>query len=134
MDIDDWTDVYSMRLQTWLSAMETAENEIGLEPLPFVLSIHMRESWETGRFWLSYAARNSWAFDTVVWKYSDENFFGPREDNILPWQARIGLLSGKERAAIVPFVEWKMEDKKERKLVDWDPDEAKQRLSEVLFD
>ncbi len=44
------------------------------------------------------------------------------------------MLSEKERAAMEPFVEWKMEDKKERILVDWDPEEAKQRLSEALFD
>ncbi|KAL2063188.1 hypothetical protein VTL71DRAFT_6260 [Oculimacula yallundae] len=136
-DIDDWTRVYGMRLQTWLSAMETAETELGSETLPFVLSTHMRESWETGRFWLNYAAKNSWAFDTVFWKYLDEKLFGPREGNVSEnelWKTRLSLLSEKERAAMEPFVEWKMEDKKTRKLVDWDPEEAKQRLSELLFD
>jgi len=43
-DIDDWTKVYNMRLQTWLSAMEKAERDIGSETLPFSLSTHMRES------------------------------------------------------------------------------------------
>ncbi|KAG4432201.1 hypothetical protein IFR05_012324 [Cadophora sp. M221] len=136
-DIDDWTKVYSMRLQTWLSAMEKAEKDIGADALPFLLSVHMRESWETGRFWLNYAVKNSWAFDTIFWKYLDERFFGPREDGIPQselWKARFKLLSEKEKLVMEPFVEWKMEDKKERKLVDWDPEEAKQRLSEVLFD
>ncbi|PVH76961.1 hypothetical protein DL98DRAFT_550882 [Cadophora sp. DSE1049] len=136
-DIDEWTKVYDMRLQTWLSAMEKAENDIGRETLPFFLSTHMRESWETGRFWLNYAAKNSRAFDTVFWKYLDEKFFGPREEDISKndlWKTRVRLLSEKERAAMEPFVEWKMEDKKTRKSVDWDPEVAKQRLSEVLFD
>jgi aminoglycoside phosphotransferase (APT) family kinase protein len=136
-DIDDWTKAYAIRLQTWLSAMEKAETDIGPESLPFLLSTQMRESWETGRFWLNYAAKNSWAFDTVFWKYLDEKFFGTREEDILEddlWKTRLSLLSEKERAAMEPFVEWKMEDKKERILVDWDPEEAKQRLSEVLFD
>jgi hypothetical protein len=31
-------------------------------------------------------------------------------------------------------MQMKMEDKKERLLVDWDPDEAKQRIAEALFD
>jgi len=31
-------------------------------------------------------------------------------------------------------MEWKMEDKKKRILVDWDPEDAKKRLSEALFD
>lgn len=33
-----------------------------------------------------------------------------------------------------PFVEWKMKDKDERILVDWDPEDAKQRLAKALFD
>jgi aminoglycoside phosphotransferase (APT) family kinase protein len=136
-DIDGWTKVYDIRLQTWFSAMEKVEKDIGSEMLPFFLSTHMRESWETGRFWLNYAAKNSWAFDTVFWKYLDEKFFGTREEDIPKddlWRTRVNLLSEKERAAMETFVEWKMEDKKERILVDWDPDEAKQRLSEALFD
>ncbi|KAG9244999.1 phosphotransferase [Calycina marina] len=136
-DMDDWTKIYEIRLQTWLSAMEKAEKDTGSETLPFVLSTHMRESWETGRFWLNYAAKNSWAFDTVFWKYLDEKFFGIREVDVPKddlWRTRVNLLSEKERAAMEPFVQWKMEDKKERILVDWDPEEAKQRLSEALFD
>ncbi|TVY46741.1 hypothetical protein LOCC1_G006218 [Lachnellula occidentalis] len=135
--IDDWTKVYGMRLQTWLSAMERVEKDMGSETLPFCLSTHMRESWETGRFWLNYAAKNSWAFDTVFWKYLDEKFFGTRDDDIATdnlWGTRVNLLSEKERAAMELFMEWKMQDKKERILVDWDAEEAKQRLSEVLFD
>jgi hypothetical protein len=42
--IDDWTKVYDMRLQTWLSAMEKVEKDIGSETLLFFLSTHMRES------------------------------------------------------------------------------------------
>jgi hypothetical protein len=49
-DIDNWTKAYAIRLQTWLSAMEKAETDIGPESLPFLLSTQMRESWETGRF------------------------------------------------------------------------------------
>lgn len=136
-DIDDWNKVYNIRLQTWLSAVEKAELDIGAETLPFSLSRHMRESWETGRFWLNYAAKNSWALDTIFWKYLDERFFGSRDADIAQdelWKTRIGLLSEKERAAMEAFVEWKMEDKKDRILVNWDPEEAKQRLAEVLFD
>ncbi|KAL3420278.1 phosphotransferase [Phlyctema vagabunda] len=135
-DIDDWTKVYDKRLQTWLLAKEKAEQDLGAETLPFCLSTQMRASWETGRFWLNYAAKNSWAFDTIFWKYLDEKFFGTRED--VPeddlWRTRVDLLTEGEKAAMEPFVEWKMNDKKERILVDWDSDEARQRLSELLFD
>jgi hypothetical protein len=47
------------------------------------LSKHMRESWETGRLWLNYAGRKSWAFDRIYWKYLDERrFFGSRGENV----------------------------------------------------
>ncbi len=38
-----------------------------LDTLP--LSVHMRESWETGRFWLNYAVKKRWVFDIVFWAY-----------------------------------------------------------------
>lgn len=118
-DIDDWIKVYVMRLQTWLAAMEKGEDDIGLDTFPFCLSTHMRESWDTGRSWLNYAAKNSWAFDTVFWKYLDEKFFGAREEAIPEdnlWKTRVNVLTERERAAMDVFVEWEMEDKTERKL------------------
>ncbi|KAK0115602.1 hypothetical protein ONS95_000125 [Cadophora gregata] len=150
--IEDWCRVYEVRLRTWLEAVERAEREVlmgfegddgddGNGALPFVLSKCMRESWETGRFWVGYAARNSWAFDTVFWMFLDERFFGARdgvgdgegsEDEL--WKARVHLLSEEEREGMERFVEWKMEDKKERILVDWEPEEARRKLGEVLFD
>ncbi|XP_044719873.1 phosphotransferase enzyme family domain-containing protein [Hirsutella rhossiliensis] len=75
--IDNWTSVYERRLQTWLSAIEEAEQDIN--PGSLMLAAYMRESWVTGRFWLNYAARKSWAFDTVYWKYLDERFFAKRD-------------------------------------------------------
>lgn len=63
--IDDWTKVYERRLETWLSAMEEAEQDTALGPDSLLLLAYMRESWSTGRFWLNYAARKSWAFDTI---------------------------------------------------------------------
>ena len=106
-------------------------------PLPVALSTYMRESWETGRFWVNYGARKSWAFDTVYWRYLDERFFGDRGSSIPKhdlWKTRIHMLSQAEREAMEPFVERKMIEAKERIIVDWDPAEAKQCLSKLLFD
>ncbi|KAK1766503.1 hypothetical protein QBC33DRAFT_578854 [Phialemonium atrogriseum] len=136
--IDNWTETYDVRLKTWLSAMKRAEGSMGEPgPLPVALSTYMRESRETGRFWLNYSARKSWAFDAMYWKYLDEGFFGDRGDDISDhdlWKTRIHLLSEEEREAMEPFVERKMNESKERRIVDWDLTEAKQRFSEVLFD
>ena len=140
-DIDDWAKNYALRLETWLAAMKAAEEEADSESwsadFAFPLSAYMRESWDTGRFWLTYAARKSWAFDTVFWKYLDERFFGQRGDGVEKnelWKTRVHLLSEEARNAMELFVERKMEEMKERKLVEWDTDEAKARLTEVLFD
>jgi len=58
-NIDDWSNIYDVRLKTWLRVMEKAEESIKMKPQGFTMSIYMRESWETGRFWLNYAARKS---------------------------------------------------------------------------
>jgi hypothetical protein len=138
--IDDWVRVYEAGLKTWPAAVERAEENIpGDHPgaLPVPLSRYMRESWETGRFWLSYGARKSWAFDMVYWKFLDERFFGARGPGVLKqdlWKTRLHLLTDRERAALEPFVERKMRESEERIIVNWDPVEARKRFSEVLFD
>lgn len=133
--IEDWTSDYGRRLETWLLAMEEVEKD--MKPGYFLLSAYMRESWSTGRFWLNYAARKSWAFDTIYWKYLDERFFGERAKDTSPeewWKLRVHLLSEEERAAMEPLVQIKMEESKERILVEWGAVEAKERLSSFLFD
>lgn len=134
--VEGWAGAYGGRLGTWLSAMEEAEGEVGPGPL-LLLSAYMRESWDTGRFWLNYAARRSWAFDAIYWRYLDERFFGERGTDVPAeelWKTRVHLLSEEERAAMEPLVQTKMEETKERILVEWDAEEARQRLSSFLFD
>ncbi|KAK0117871.1 hypothetical protein ONS95_012191 [Cadophora gregata] len=136
-NIDDWTHIYDIRLKTWLRAMEKAEESIKTETQEFKISRYMRENWETGRFWLNYAARKSWAFDTIYWRYLDNRFFGEREGDIPKqglWKTRVHLLSKRERSAMEFFVERKMEESKNRILVDWDDEQVRVRLGEVLFD
>ncbi|KAJ9130148.1 Phosphotransferase [Pleurostoma richardsiae] len=133
--IDDWTRTYSVRLETWLRAMESVEKGNGVDG--FTVSAYMRESWVTGRFWLNYAARKSWAFDTIFWKYLDERFFGGRVGEIAEqdlWKTRIHMLTDRERSAMEPFVERKMEESKERILIDWNDGQVKERLDDILFD
>jgi len=133
--IDKWSEAYEPALKTWLEAVE--EHEAVQTDLSAPLSAYMRESWETGRFWLGYAARKSWAFDAVFWTYLDERFFDERGQGIVDedlWKTRLHLLSFEEQQAMEPFVRRKMDESRQRALVDWDPDEAKRRLAELLFD
>lgn len=133
---EEWNKAYEPQLQTWLEAMEEKENGaafIGDMPL----SVHMRESWKTDRFWLKYAAKKSWAFDAVYWTYLDERFFGEHDGGILDqdlWKTRLHLLSDEERQAMEPFLQRKMQKSQERILAEWDSIEAKERLSDLLFD
>ncbi|TVY39704.1 hypothetical protein LSUB1_G006866 [Lachnellula subtilissima] len=134
--IESWASLYEPRLKTWLLAMEEVEKEMSSGAGDLLLSAYMRESWETGRFWLNYAARRSWAFDTIYWKYLDERFFGEREEDVPTdelWKTRVHLLSEEERAAMEPLVQTKIEESKNRILVEWDGEEAKKRLSSLLF-
>ncbi|KAF5566752.1 phosphotransferase family [Fusarium phyllophilum] len=111
--IEDWASTYEQRLETWLSAMEGAEKEAGSG---LRLSTYMRESWATGRFWLNYAARKSWSFDAIYWKYLDEKFFGKREQNYPTeglWKARVKLLTENEREAMEVLVKTKVEESKD---------------------
>ncbi|TVY44659.1 hypothetical protein LOCC1_G007046 [Lachnellula occidentalis] len=133
--IENWASLYESRLKTWLSAMEEVEKDSS--PGILLLSAYMRESWETGRFWLNYAARKSWAFDTIYWKYLDQRFFGKRGDDVPTeelWKTRVHLLSEEERAAMEPLVQTKIEETKNRVLVEWNDAEARQRLSSLLFE
>ncbi|KAK4213746.1 phosphotransferase-3 [Rhypophila decipiens] len=143
--VDDWITKYTSRLETWLSAMEEVERDYGDSerpvgsPAPLRLSAYMRESWSTGRFWLNYAARKSWAFDHVYWSYLDEKFFGEQAvdgeavSKQLLWKTRVSLLSDEERAAMEPFVKTKMAEASDRRLVEWEEEEARQRLESILF-
>ncbi|RDL31365.1 uncharacterized protein BP5553_09574 [Venustampulla echinocandica] len=161
--IQEWSKIYDQRLETWLRCVEMAEEEEAERAKPsggteemvrrseqmaledegvgsgrrelVRLSTSMRESWQTGRFWLNYAARKSWAFDSIYWKVLDERFFGDRGDipEYIWWQTRLDLLTDEERQAMDPFVERKMKEYKAgRILVDWDPEEAKEVLAQVL--
>lgn len=133
--IEDWTSVYERRLKTWIAAMEEAEK--AMTPGSLLLSVYMQESWSSGRFCLNYVARRSWAFDTIYWKYLDERFFGEREMDVSVeelWKARVHLLSEEERVAMEVMVRIKMEESKERILVDWNAVEERERLDSFLFD
>ncbi|KAI0469799.1 phosphotransferase [Xylariaceae sp. FL0804] len=134
--VDEWSKAYELQLETWLKAMEEQENGAAfLNGLP--LSAHMRASWQTGRFWLNYAARKSWAFDAVFWNFLDERFFGTRDSGVPDeelWKTRLDLLGDEERKAMEPFVKRKMKESGQRILAEWEPAEARRRLSELSFE
>ncbi|OQD86719.1 hypothetical protein PENANT_c007G09858 [Penicillium antarcticum] len=108
LGLNDWTRVYGQRLEVWLEELvmredaDIARGSIGEENR---LSGLMRESWENGDFWVSYAARRSWAFDLVYWARIDRRFFGEGS-----MEDRIALLTEEERNGMEQFVQTKMNE------------------------
>lgn len=106
--IDDWESVYTERLGVFLDELRKREDEsiaIGVLGEEHRLSGHMRESWESGDFWVSYAARRSWAFDIVYWARIDRRFFG--EGTL---DDRVALLTEEERDGMDAFIGRKLHE------------------------
>ncbi|KAG7290702.1 hypothetical protein NEMBOFW57_000705 [Staphylotrichum longicolle] len=73
-----------------------------------------------------------YGFDPVFWEFLDERFFG---DNVQGgYEGRIHLLSEKARDRMEWLVERKVEENKEQIIVDWNPEEAKAYLAQILAD
>jgi len=129
--LDDWCTEYERRLPTLLRAMKAKEDQAfkdGRLNNNQRLSDGMADSWESGDFWISYAARQNFAFDLIYWHKIDARFFGrvecPIED---VWKGRLALLTAEERVEIEGFVAIKVEEMKTRVLA-WDPHEYTKEL------
>lgn len=127
--LDDWAMHYEPRLSTFLQALEAKEKELisagRLMPTE-ILSTRMRQSWKSGRFWLTYAARRTWAFDAIYWRFLDEKYFGRNTDGDLA--KRLALLPTAQVKAMEEFVARKLEEKESKILVDWYAPEAESGL------
>ncbi|KAJ2985131.1 hypothetical protein NUW58_g4843 [Xylaria curta] len=139
-----WMEAYEPRLKTFLHILEDEEKKMqasseissGLTRLSLsndrsvTLSQGMRKSWENKTWMINYAARNSWEFDFLFWRFLDPKYFGPNEEG--DHHARLGLLTEKELEAMEPFIEMKVAESKERILVQWDHDRATAQLAKVM--
>ncbi|KAK3192348.1 hypothetical protein K4F52_001561 [Lecanicillium sp. MT-2017a] len=124
--LEDWERVYDGRLETFLKVMREAEDTAivsGLLAEGQRLSDKMRQSWQSGDFWVVYAARKSFAFDDIFWRKVYPRFFGPGtpEEGVLRKQA--GILSEQDEKDLETFVSKKMEETQTRELI-WEPDEV----------
>ena len=59
-----------------------------------------------------YAARKTWAFDGIYWKFLDEGFFGTNEGG--GYKPRLGPLSRSQVEDMEVLVERKVREKEER--------------------
>lgn len=137
----DWMEAYEPRLQTFLRVLEVEERNMADQSVEqkmsnvsltnkVLLSQRMRESWEKKHWLINYAARKSWAFDFIWWKFLDETFFGPNshQDHLV----RLELLTDAQKESMEEFVATKIEESKERKVVRWTNEDATARLVKLL--
>jgi hypothetical protein len=118
--IEDWSKVYQPRLDTFLRVLREREQAaIGRGTLKAenVLSSRMRENWDSGQFWIDYAARRSWAFDAIFWTYIDRKSFGGNGKGD-EYEARLELLSKEERDNIGAFVKEKVRQSRIRTFIE----------------
>lgn len=128
--LDDWAAHYEPKLATFLRALEAKEKQFieqgRLKASDIMLSTRMRESWESGNFWLTFAARRTWAFDGIYWNFLDEKYFGKNESG--DFKERLKLLPPEQIDAMEAFVERKLREKEEHTIVDWYEPGAESKL------
>lgn len=139
-----WMKAYEPRLNTFLSVLEEAEEEMQkvsgflsdqslTHSWGVPLSQKMRKRWESQTWMFNYAARNSWVFDFLFRKFLDSRWYGQNERG--DHRARLDLLAEHELAAMRKFVEIKMQESRTRALVEWgeqDTDSATTKLAKVM--
>ncbi|CEL08470.1 hypothetical protein ASPCAL11620 [Aspergillus calidoustus] len=106
--LNDWTEHYEKVLPTFLNVMKAKEDaaiERGALKECDRLSHHMLKSWQSGDFWLNYAAQKSWAFDMIYWAKIDRRYFG--DGNL---DDRMSLLTADERKAMDELVARKLRE------------------------
>jgi hypothetical protein len=82
----------------------------------------MQQSWDSGTFWIVYAALHSFALDAIYWQKIDPMFFKAAENPETAWKERLGLLDERESEEMEKLVARKLEEMKTR-VLEWDPDE-----------
>ncbi|KAH7308663.1 phosphotransferase family protein [Stachybotrys elegans] len=143
---DGWMKAYEPRLETFLRVLRAEEDKMAAEqgldaslkgltlqqgkPTEKLLSERMRESWATRRWMVNYAARKSWSFDFVWWRFLDQRYFGPNE--VEDHQERLSQLSEEQKSAMVECVSRKVREKSEAKIVHWEDKGAAGLLESML--
>ncbi|CAG8908733.1 unnamed protein product [Penicillium egyptiacum] len=124
--IDYWENVFEHHLKTFFTAMrdcEDTEIQKGHLEENQRLSSHMQRSWDSGTFWIVYAALHSFAFDAIYWQKIDPMFFKASQTPETAWKERLGLLGEREIEEMEQLVARKLEEMKTR-ILEWDPDEC----------
>ncbi|KAH8820198.1 hypothetical protein F5884DRAFT_816124 [Xylogone sp. PMI_703] len=114
-DLDLFLHRYTPRLELFVKTLRACEDrqiKKGTLIESQRLSDRMSLSMKNGLFWFCLAARKSFMFDDIYWKFLDEKYFG----NFTSLDDRLSLLTEDERNQLDEFVEMKMQQAEEKSL------------------
>ncbi|KAG7292988.1 hypothetical protein NEMBOFW57_003033 [Staphylotrichum longicolle] len=94
---DEFVRLFKPRAEQFIRAVERVETREQLRTGSTPLSAQVRDSWESGRFWLNFASRCCFDVDEVVWEFLQGEGRGE------------AMLDESERAQKARFVKHKME-------------------------
>lgn len=118
--IEAWAAEYERRLPVFLKILIECENsaiERGRLTEGQRLSTPMRQSWDSGDFWVAYAARKNFAFDAIFWKFLDARFLGSNAaGNDDRWKQRMDSLDEKASTSMEKMVDKKLMEMEVRAL------------------
>lgn len=137
----EWMKVYEPRLHVFLRVLEAEEKKMtgttgkslsdtDMAASTTPLSRSMRRSWEQRDWMVNYAVRDSWAFDFIWWKFLDERYFGPNEDQ--DHRSRLHVLAEPQKATMSALVVAKAEERSHRNIFEWDEGLAVARVNGLL--
>ncbi|KAI1467762.1 uncharacterized protein F4812DRAFT_471162 [Daldinia caldariorum] len=128
-----WMKVCEPCFETFLRVLEAEEKNATASSLfkDVPLSRRKRKSWKEKTWMINYAARDSWAFDFIFWRFLDAQYFGENERG--DHHARLNHLTEQQIEAMEPFIRKKMEESEKRCLVEWDHDRAVAELANILL-
>ena len=110
--LDDFWTLYLSRLKIFLEVLRECESQAidqGALQESQRLSGRMSESMCSGAFWVCFAARSSYAFDEVYWRFVDPLYYG----KLTSIEDRVHLLSAEEQAGLEELVVRKMKQAEE---------------------
>jgi hypothetical protein len=134
ISFDCWCLRYPPQLDVFLQVLQEEERKLGMaggtdtESKP--LSVRMRENWDSGAFWVNYAARKPYSFDPTFWKQIDERFFGPNPRG--GYEDRLPLLPEPARRRIEWLVKRKMQEDQDYRMVDWPEGKAEPYIRAIF--
>lgn len=129
-DVEEKEDDGEQSIDQHIGALNLDAND-GI-PATLRLSERMQHSWDSGTFWANYAARRCYGFDPVFWEFLDERFFGKNAEG--GFEGRMHLLPDTVQRRMQSFVDKKVEDSKEKKIDEWEPQQTREYLAEILAD